>query len=237
MFRPLFDKYGMEVDMNLGEIAGVDVNVGMPWNFHINGRAPMLDIQKSYMFNVIFIGLQKVASKSSIPFFQEDVIVRCNSVTIPQANIKPLETNFAGETQYFAGKKKTGGIFTCVFSETEDQQMTRMFYEWMQNTVNHDQESGTVGVAKQKHKHTSDVIVQMYAGNKIPLPFSYKLFNCWPVTIESTSRAFIDNTPVSVTVQFQCDNVKLVMLGTNLDYGNFELGGGLGGLGGLFNGY
>jgi len=108
--------------------------------------------------------------------------------------------------------------------------MTRMFYEWMQNTVNHDPESGNVGVAAQKHKHTSDVIVQMYAGNKIPLPFSYKLFNCWPTNIDSSTKTFSGNDPVSVTVAFQCDNVKLVLLGTNLDYGTFELGGGLGGL-------
>lgn len=195
---------------------------GNPVNFHIENRTKMmLDVSRSWMFNAIFPSISKVAGKSALPFGPEDLIVRCKSITIPDVSIDEISTQFMGTEQFFPGKKHTGGDVTATFFETEDQQIERIFYEWHQKIVNMDPDNDILAGGSSgsvKRDICSDIIVQGFKYNKVPMPFSFKLYNCWVKSVSNPTFDFSSTEGTSITVTFKCDYWKLVLAGSNLDY-------------------
>ncbi len=191
-------------------------------NFTIENRAGILpDVQKSWMFQVIIPEAFKVAPRSSMPFGPEDLLVRCQSITIPQTTIEELETLFMGTKQAFPGKKNNGGDAELTFYETEDQQMGRFFYEWQQRIFNLDPDNNVRGGGSLfpiKRAATSSVIVQAFKYDKTPLPFQFKLYNCWPKNVSTPQFNWGASEAVSYSVTLRCDYWKLVFLNTNTDY-------------------
>ena len=195
---------------------------GNPLNFTIEGRAKIMpDIQRLWMWNLIIPSVSKIAPRSSLPFGPEDLLVRCQSVGIPATTIEEIETNFMGTKQAFPGKKFNGGDVPLTFYETEDQQITRIFYEWHQNVFNNDPDNslragGSIGA--NKRAITTDIIVQAFGYNKRPLPFAFKLYNCWPKSVDAPQFNFSSAEGVTYNVTLRCDYWKLVLLGSNTDY-------------------
>ena len=195
---------------------------GNPLNFHIENRTKiMADIQKTFMFNVIITDAFKVAPISSVPFGAEDLTVRCQSVTIPQVSIEEIVTSFMGTTQAFPGKKTQGGDVTMSFYDTEDQRMQRFFYEWHQRIFNMDPDNdlragGSIGPVKRTL--TTDLLVTAFGYNKVPLPYMYKLYNCWVKSVGMPAFNFGSNEAATIEVTLRCDYWKLVLGPTNVDY-------------------
>lgn len=195
---------------------------GSVLNFTIENRAKIMqDVQRNWMFQLLIPGVTKVAPVSSLPFGPEDLLVRCQSVNIPSTTTEEIETMFMGTKQAFPGKKTNGGDVELTFYETEDQQITRFFYEWHQKVFNLDPENsvkagGSAGHVKRQI--TTDIIVQAFKYDKTPLPFSFKLYNCWPKTVSSPNFNWGSSEALTYTVTLRCDFWKLVLLGSNKDY-------------------
>ena len=189
---------------------------GNPLSFHIAGRTKaMADVQRNFMFNVMFPNIANVAPVSSVPFGIEDLVVRCTSVKMPDVSIETIETLFMGTKQFFPGKKTAGGTVTCNFYETEDQQVTRFMYEWSQRifNINPDANNGLGGGKSSsilKSGLTSDIIVQMFSYNGLPLPYAIKASNCWITSNPAPDLNFSGNEAVNYSVSFQCDYWTLV---------------------------
>ena len=112
---------------------------GSPLNFTIENRTKiMADVMRSWMFNVLIPNAYQIAPRSAVPFGPEDLLVRCQAVTIPPTTVEEIETLFMGTKQAFPGKKTNGGDVELTFYETEDQQISRFFYEWNQKIFNLD---------------------------------------------------------------------------------------------------
>ena len=193
---------------------------GNPANFHIQGRtAAMADIQRNFMFNVMFLNINGVAPASSAPFGVEDLIVRCTAVKFPDVSIDAIETLFMGTKKYFPGKKNAGGTVSCTFYETEDQQISRFLYEWHQRIFNTNPDAGG-GVKAGKSISplrtvpgaglTTDIVVQMFGYSGIPLPFAIKASGCWIQSAPAPDFNFSGNEAVTYAASFQCDYWSLV---------------------------
>jgi hypothetical protein len=195
---------------------------GNPINFTIENRTKvMADVQKTFMFNAVVTDPFKVAPRSSAPFGAEDLIVRCQSVGIPQVSIEEIVTNFMGTTQAFPGKKTQGGDVTLSFYDTEDQQMQRFFYEWHQRVFNMDPDNDLRAggsLSPTKRGLTTDLLVIAYRYDKTPLPYMYKLYNCWIKSVGAPSFNFGGNEAATFEVTLRCDYWKLVVGPTNVDY-------------------
>lgn len=195
---------------------------GNPLNFSIENRTKiMADVQRTFMFNAIVANPFKIAPRSAIPFGTEDLIVRCQSVTIPAVSIEAIETNFMGTKQSFPGKKVQGGEFTMNFYDTEDQQMQRFFYEWHQRIFNMDPDNQLRAGGSStaiKRGLTTEILVAAYRYDKTPLPFMYKLYNCWVKGVNAPNFNFSSNEAATFDVTLVCDYWKLVLGPTNIDY-------------------
>jgi hypothetical protein len=189
---------------------------GNPLNFHIAGRtAAMADVQRNFMFNVMFLNVAGVAPASSIPFGIEDLTVRCTAVKMPDVSIEMIETLFMGTKKFFPGKKNVGGTVSCTFYETEDQQISRFLYEWHQRIFNTNPDAGD-GIKAGKSASalraglTSDIVVQMFAYNGTPLPYAIKAANCWINAAPAPDLNFSGTEAVTYNASFQCDYWTLV---------------------------
>jgi hypothetical protein len=190
---------------------------GNPLNFTIENRTRTeADIQKLWMFNVI---IPKIATLGGNVALVEDIVVQCQSVGIPATTIEEIETQFMGTKQAFPGKKYNGGDVPLTFYETEDQNITKGFYNWHQKIFDLDPNSLYAGGSHGANKRSmsANVYVQAFKYNKTPLPWGFKLYNCWPKSVDAPQFAFGSTEGAMVNVTLRCDYWKLVRMGTNLD--------------------
>lgn len=177
-------------------------------NFTIEGRMKSLpDIQRNWMWNIIIPGIRTVAPQSAL-LGEEDLIIRCRSFAIPQRSNTPTESDFMGLKQFFPGKPTVGGTVAATFEETEDQRITKVFYEWEQFIFNINPSNPiTAGKSKVplKRLSTKDIFLQMYKYNGEPLDKAIRFVNAWPQSVSEVPMDYGTGASVMYTVTFQYD--------------------------------
>lgn len=181
---------------------------GSPLNMTIEGRMKTLpDIQRNWMWNLIIPGIRTVAPQSAI-LGEEDLIIRCRSFAIPPRAIEAVESNFMGLKQYFPMRPTVGGTVDATFEETEDQRISKIFYEWSQMIFNINPTNPlTAGKSKVPFKRAvaKDIFLIMYRYNGTPMEKAIRFVNAWPQNVSNVPLEYAGGAAVQYTVTFQYD--------------------------------
>lgn len=172
-------------------------------NFTIEGRLKQLkDIQRNWMWELV-IPAEEVSDQA----VSEDLIIRCRNAIIPGRSFEPIESNFAGMKQFFAGKPAFANTFAATFEETEDQKMHKFFYDWMQKIFDVNPNSPTAGVSTGlvKRDLCRDIFLLEYKYNGDNLDKRIKFVNAWPQNIDDVTMDYTGNESVKYGITFQYD--------------------------------
>jgi hypothetical protein len=181
-------------------------------NFSILGRAKTLpDVQRSWMWNLVIPGIRTMAPQSALGN-EEDLIIRCRSMSTGSRTTNSTTSEFMGTKQAFPGKVDTLGIVTATFEETEDQRITKILYEWQQLIFNMNPENPiAAGKSKFPYKRlmSKDIFLIMYKYDGTPLEKMIRFMNCWPQNVPEISLDYSSGNSVIVSCSFQYDNWTL----------------------------
>ena len=139
---------------------------------------------------------------------QEDLLVRCRSVSIPPRTINAIQSDWMGMKQFFPSKPDVGGTFVATFEETEDMKIQQIFYEWSQTIFNVNPKSLlTAGKSKRplKRQLTKDIFLIMFGYDGTPLPKSIRFTNAWVQNVADVPLDYGAGDSVKYSVTFQYD--------------------------------
>lgn len=180
-------------------------------SFHIGSRmANKADVSQNWMFQVRFPLIAKVIGSSNN---DEELTLRCTSVTLPAQQIEAIESVFMGTKQFFPGKKTMGGTFSCTFYETNDQIISSSLYAWSQNLFNYNAqnvENGGKSSYSNKSQFAIDAYVDMFKYNGEKQRYGIRLVNCWLQNVDGASLNWTGNEVINYTATFQCDYWMIV---------------------------
>ena len=180
-----------------------------PLNLTLEGRRTQnqADVQRNFMWLLAIPGVSTVAPTTAL-LDQEDLLVRCRSMSIPPRTIAAIQSDFVGTKQYHPGKPDVGGTFVATFEETEDMKIQQIFYEWSQNIFNINPSSPlTAGKSKRplKRQLTKTVFLQLLGYDGRPLPKAIRFVNAWVQNVAEVALDYGAGDSVKYSVTFQYD--------------------------------
>ena len=186
-------------------------------DFTIEGRMKNFqDVQRNWMWQLKFVPPSFLTAKGgSDGGTATDITLRCRSVSIPSRGNSSIESNWMGMKQFFQGKPEFGNTLSVNLEETEDQFLTRVFYQWHQQIF--DIESGggkslqvSAGNASRKRELSTKLILAMYRYDGILMGNQVVFYNAWPQNVGDVSMSYDSNDAVKYDVTFQFDYWKLM---------------------------
>lgn len=181
---------------------------GNPNNFTIEGRMKSLpDVQRNWMWQLLIPGVISVAPTTAL-LDQEDLIVRCRSISIPPRSNTVTQSDWMGMKQFFPGKPDVGGTVAATFEETEDMAVRKIFWEWEQNLFNvNPQSTTTAGKSRRPLKRllTKDMFLVMYGYDGRQLEKSIRFHNAFVQNVGDVALDYGAGAAVQYTVTFQYD--------------------------------
>jgi hypothetical protein len=178
------------------------------------GRDPM----KNWLFFIDFgDGLKDMLTDDvtsryidGIDDIAEELLVRAESVQIPQVGVGEITSNFAGLSQVFAGKLEMPHNVSIKMKEFEDQVSQRLLHAWRAKAAN--VETG-LSQAVGKRADAGDgyalksIDIIVYAGNGAELAYRYRLYNVWCKKLDGISLDYNGSNPVEVTAELEFDYI------------------------------
>ena len=182
-------------------------------NFTIEGRMKSVpDVQRTWMWNLKIPLIRLMAPTASFTSnLMNDLIVRCKTISIPQRQNSPVMCEFLGMKQWFPGRPDIGGTITAMFEETEDQVITKCFYEWQERifkvnpmSIRFGADIG-IGDGSRKHNLSTNLYLSMYKYSGDNLNRNIVFVNAWPQQVSEVSLDYTSSDSVKYTVTFQYD--------------------------------
>lgn len=199
----------MERDVLILSRHGKDI---MP-NFTIEGRRRQADIQRNWLWELVFPRLPSFAESVVGGNIGEELTLQCRSISIPGRTIENVETYFLGQKQIFPGRQTFSNQIEAVFEGTEDQRIFRFFNTWMESIHNIDAFSlfGTAGVGSYLTKRDIAVPMhlRMYKYNGSLLSRKVHFLNVFPSAIADVAMSYESNEAVKYSVTFSFDIWRL----------------------------
>jgi hypothetical protein len=176
----------------------------MASKFHLEDRLKGLpDIIRNYNWELLIPEIGKV-SKNAI---EDDLIVRCKSVSIPERGVQKIESSFMGMKQYFPGMSNFGHTLAVTFEETSDLKVTSIFNDWANILfdIRSGSKSGGVGQVEKKRDATLDLYLRLYNYDGKILDKSIKVVNTFIENQDAIALDYTSNDSVKVNVTFSYD--------------------------------
>jgi hypothetical protein len=182
-------------------------------NFTIEGRRRQADIQRNWLWELVFPRLPSLAEGVLGGDIGEELTLQCRSISIPGRTIENVETYFLGQKQIFPGRQTFSNQVEAVFEGTEDQRIFRFFNIWMETIHNIDAYStfGTAGVGSYLTKRDIAVPMhlRMYKYNGSLLSRKVHFLNVFPSAMADVAMSYEGNEAVKYSVTFSYDLWRL----------------------------
>jgi len=166
---------------------------------------------------------------------QQELIYRCDSVTLPSRSVEKAEGRFMGAKANYPTNINYEGNLSVVFEEGEDQFILRQFNSWMNKidewaiTSYDSTEPSTEGTSKRMSKNSSseyvgapeiwnsslahnlktDIELFMFKYSGEDVGYKIKFYGCYPSTIGNSNWAYSSAATVKYTVSFEFDYFKV----------------------------
>ena len=139
----------------------------------------------------------------------DDLVIRCRSVSIPGRSTEVITSEFMGMKQYFPSKPIFDGTVDVTYEETEDQPIKKALTEWQQKIYSTDTGVQTVPFI-DKRLQSKTLTLIMYDGKGDSLDRKIQFINAWPQNVPSVALSYAGSEQVIYSVTFQYDFWKLV---------------------------
>lgn len=199
-------------------------------NFTIRGRAQNLpDPQRSWLWQMTIFGINAIVpnvgavlagtSTSNSVVSEEDLRVRCRTVSIPTRDHDDIVSQFMTTKQHIWGKPIVDGTSVVTFEETNDQKVLQIFHAWQQKMVNVNPAAtpapvmvGGAGqsVADRAINLKLPIYITMYDYSGKTLMQEIFLFGAFPKTIADVNLSYTESTVLNFSVTFQFDYHLLI---------------------------
>jgi hypothetical protein len=174
----------------------------------LEGRAKNLpDLQLTNLWQLIVPGIKTVAPKNCLNN-EEDLTIRCRSISIPQKVINTIESKFQGSTQQFPTTPVVHGSVNATYEDTSDMRAFKIITEYMNNIYSTNFDDPIMGgksLFPYKRAFTRDLYLYF---NKYDGTFSDKAIrfhNAFPTTIAEVSLSYDTASAVTYSVSFSYD--------------------------------
>jgi hypothetical protein len=168
--------------------------------FAIDSRMKGLpDPQTQYMWELLIPNIGDLV--------QDDILLRCQTATIPSRGNQPMESMFMGMKQHFSGQPLFSHTLITEFEEREDQVVLTSLNSWQDLVFDIDPNSNTSGQSKVtgKQDYTRDIKLVMYKKNGEPLPYSVVFYNAFIENIDDSALGYANNESVKYSATFRFD--------------------------------
>ncbi len=175
----------------------------MAENLHIVGRTSNMGaVQKTYNWQVRIPKPRGVES----PEWEEDLLLRARTASIPGAQINAIESTFMGMKQFFAGNAEMEHQLAVEFEEFEDQKILVYMNEWLRTIFDfQNAQNGGGGSVSNKEDYCVPVELILFDGKTDKLSKKITFHNCWLQNLNSVSLAYGDSASVKYPANFQWD--------------------------------
>lgn len=169
---------------------------------------PLLNVSIPRIPNINVPSLGGVSSKLLI---DEDLLVKCRSVTIPSKTVSQISTSFFGHKRNFPSKVEFSHVLDVEFEENEMQTIKVFFDNWISAIEETDFRSGD-----EKGKRTlsiedyqTPIYLSLLSYNGMKQAKNITFFNCWPTSIKDVALSYYDDAAIKYGVSFSFDFYEL----------------------------
>jgi len=161
-------------------------------DFSIGRIQELGDIQRTYTWELLIPAISDVT--------QEDLQIRCRTVTIPGRSQEVITSNYGGMEVHFPGRQKFTQPFNITFEEFADRKVAKALYVWQQSVFDTDVGGGA-------GKQAVNVFLQLtdYAGLSTQSYGKIKLTNCWPESVAEVPLSYAENGAIQYTLALRYD--------------------------------
>lgn len=178
--------------------------------FNIEGRRLSYlthDPQRQWLFEVIISNIENLIPKFNIN--EDDIIIRCKTISIPNITFDVYESNFLGFKKAIPIKKNNTNTVVTEIEEFEDQKVHKLLYNWSnlifhQNPMMHFSNNSDVFL-QERNKYTRNIILKMYKLNGQRLDYTIKFMNAWPSKVNDTQLGYEQDGQVKFNVEWNFD--------------------------------
>lgn len=177
-------------------------------NFTIEGRALQTNPIFNHLWEMSIINARSIMSNIS----EDDLILRCKSVTLPGSELVTHTTNFMGVKKEIPIKKNLTQTISCSFEMFEgekgkgDRLEYKFFYHWSNLIFEQNPKNFFVGntilTMPSMQLYMRNIIIKQYKYNGEELSNHIKLYNCFPKKISDIELAYEGSATI---VKFNID--------------------------------
>jgi hypothetical protein len=163
------------------------------------GKLPLGDIQRTYSWDLL---IPEVPGGVT----EEELRIRCRSVTLPGRSNDVITSNFLGMEQFFPGKLHFTNPFNVTFEEFSDRKVAKALYAWQQTVFGI---SSGGGINNNKNIYGRNIVLELldYTNANIKAIDNgrIKLFGAWPENVAEVAMSYADNAALQYSVGFRYD--------------------------------
>ena len=184
--------------------------------------ASIKDPQRNYLWQIYIPNIQLLSTSNLLPLpinliDEDDVTIRCRTVTIPGGGFEKVETNFLGFKQYFPIKIKQTSTIVTELEEFEDQKVSKLLYNWKNKIINQDPLNPTAGNASPLTPfkkapligYTRNIHIRCFTYDGEELDQKIIMHNSWPENVEDVSLSYGNSESVKYHVTWAFDYWKI----------------------------
>ena len=142
----------------------------------------------------------------------EDLLVKCRSVTIPSKTVKTISTSFYGHKRIFPSSVEFSNILNVEFEETEFQTIKIFFDNWIATIEETDFRSGGRSGFRSENieNYVSPIILSMLSYNGSKQSKNVTFYNCFPTSIGEVALSYSDDAFIKYNVTFSFDYYEML---------------------------
>lgn len=155
--------------------------------------------------------IPSITGISSKLLVDEDLLVKCRSVTIPSKTVSQISTSFMGHKRNFPSKVEFSHNLDIEFEENELMTIKIFFDNWIsaieETDFRHGGNSGARTLAIENY--TTSLYLSLIAYNGVKQAKNFTFYNCFPTAIKEVVLAYSDNGAIKYGVSFSFDFYEL----------------------------
>ena len=155
--------------------------------------------------------IPSIAGVSSKLLVDEDLLVKCRSVSIPSKTVSQISTSFLGHKRNFPGRVEFANNLDMEFEENELQTIKVFFDNWISAIEETDFNSGANSVARtlSMKDYQTNLVLSLIAYNGVKQAKNFTFYNCWPTSIKEVGLSYADNGSIKYGVSFSFDYYEM----------------------------
>lgn len=148
---------------------------------------------------------------SSKLLVDEDLLVKCRSVTIPSKTVSQISTSFFGHKRIFPGRVEFSNVLDLEFEENELQTIKILFDDWISAIEETDFRNGMNSASRTLNieDYTSPLYLSLLSYNGVKQAKNVTFYNCWPTSIKEVGLNYSSDEAIKYGVSFAFDYYEM----------------------------